>query len=376
MRRLKILFLTTDLGMGGAERFLLDLTNYLDTVNSVDYRIGCLNKIIKYPEFENNDKIVFLDYIPFSFGKKRMNKKFTNLLDTFEPDIIHSHRFLAEFLTVYDLRRDIKYVCHCHDNMIQYRKPTWSTFLNKTRFINFLLYQIIKRKKYSSYTTWFITNSNHTTSFYKHVLPKSQKCIIREINYGFVFDKFFNPIKEYPPKVRLLNIASYQPKKNQKFIIEIAKVLRKRNIDFEINLLGAGSEYENIKQLISENKLENYVFQHGIQTNAEDWYRASDIYLHTAYYEPFGLVFLEAMAAGILVVALDGKGNKDIVKDGETGFFIAEENAEKFADVIVEVLQNQKLSRQIVSKAQSFSKSFDISLKGKELVDFYHSIID
>ncbi len=96
--------------------------------------------------------------------------------------------------------------------------------------------------------------------------------------------------------------------------MDIAECLRNQNIDFEINLIGEGSEYNDVKEKIKSKNLENYIFQRGLQSNIQDWYHKSDIYLHTAYYEPFGLVFLEAMAAGLPIVSLDGKGNREIIR--------------------------------------------------------------
>ena len=49
--------------------------------------------------------------------------------------------------------------------------------------------------------------------------------------------------------------------------------------------------------------------------------------MHSASYEPFGLVLLEAMAAGIPCVSIDGGGNRDIIINGENGFIIEIQSA-------------------------------------------------
>ncbi len=133
MNPLKILFIITDLGIGGAERFLLDLTCELENYEFIDFKIASLEENVDYVEFNDSEKMLFLDYKLFSFGEVATNEKYTRLLDEFKPDIIHSNRFLGEFITSYDVRENIKYVCHGHDNMVQFSPFTLKTLFLKER---------------------------------------------------------------------------------------------------------------------------------------------------------------------------------------------------------------------------------------------------
>ena len=107
----------------------------------------------------------------------------------------------------------------------------------------------------------------------------------------------------------------------------------------------------------------------------EDWYKSAHLYLHTAWYEPFGLVFLEAMAAGIPVVSLNGKGNTDILEDGKTGFVLQAEDPEKFADTIISLILNKQTYKAVAEAGQQYSKRFDKTVKTKELIDFYQRLL-
>src|SRR5690606_19406443 len=117
---IKILFLITDLGKGGAERYLIDLCNELENYNHIEYRIGSLFNNNQNEEFTENFPIIYLDYSTFSLIRKNENPKLKNLIEEFKPNIIHSHRYLGEFITSYYVDKKIKYVCHGHDNMIQF----------------------------------------------------------------------------------------------------------------------------------------------------------------------------------------------------------------------------------------------------------------
>ena len=122
--------------------------------------------------------------------------------------------------------------------------------------------------------------------------------------------------------------------------------------------------------------MQNEVFIEGIQHNVDEWYKNSDVYIHAATYEPFGLVFLEAMASGLPIVSLDGKGNRDIIENGKNGWIIDEPNALEFADKIIKSLENTEVYKQISTYAISFSKQFDLRVKNEELFKFYESILN
>src|SRR5690554_6635174 len=95
----------------------------------------------------------------------------------------------------------------------------------------------------------------------------------------------------------------------------------------------------------------------------------------SATYEPFGLVFLEAMAAGLPIVTLDGKNNRDIIENDKNGYLFEEEKAELFADKIIEYTSDLEEYKRLSNYAQDYAKQFDVSTKVKELVKFYESIL-
>jgi glycosyltransferase involved in cell wall biosynthesis len=122
--------------------------------------------------------------------------------------------------------------------------------------------------------------------------------------------------------------------------------------------------------------LDDRVLFHGNVHDVERWMRDSHIYLHTAKYEPFGLVFLEAMAAGLPCVTLDGKGNRDLIEEGRNGFLLEREDAPAFADRIVELATDPERYREISAYAQGFAKTYDIVAATGRLVDFYHARVE
>lgn len=377
MEKLRVLYLIPDLGKGGAERFLVDLCTELKHRGDVDFKIGTLYEKDQYSDYTGDFEMINLHFSNFSFRGKNENPAYKALLESFKPHIVHTHLYLAEFLSAYYVDPAIQYVCHGHDNMPQLANFSLQTLTDKPRLMNFLEKRHLTKHKYKHATTHYIVNSTHTQSYYEKVLPAALKPNIRLIQYGFNFARFDSGAARSigkHAKIRLLNVGSFQEKKNQQFLVKIAIELRERGIDFEIHMAGHGAAFDRVKNAVIENKLEDQVLMHGIIDNVQDWYKTCDIYLHTAYYEPFGLVFLEAMAAGLPVVTLDGQGNRDLIDHGKNGFIHSEENAKLFADTIQQLVEDPALYKQISAAGRAYARGFDVSVKIGELVDFYNSV--
>ena len=70
-------------------------------------------------------------------------------------------------------------------------------------------------------------------------------------------------------------------------------------------IVGDGSERKNLKSQISNLKLEDRVILVGVQNTVASYYVAADVYLHTSFYEGYGLALLEAYAVGLSIVTTD-----------------------------------------------------------------------
>ena len=101
----------------------------------------------------------------------------------------------------------------------------------------------------------------------------------------------------------------------------------------------------------------------------------SNIYLHTATSEAFGLVILEAMAAGLPVITLDGKGNRDIVVNGENGYIFKNQDTCLFSDQIIELMKKKKLYEKISVNGQETAKGYDITNYTTKLMKLYKEAI-
>lgn len=176
-------------------------------------------------------------------------------------------------------------------------------------------------------------------------------------------------------EIKLINVGSLVDKKNQGFLVDVVELLRSRNVNATLDILGDGPNKNLLLNKINETKLNNYIKLHGNVKNVEDYLKRSTIYVHSATYEPFGLVLIEAMAAGLPIVSLDGGGNKEFIYDGENGYLIEENDPVLFADKIMELIKTKDGFHKISESAKVIAENYNIKSYTTILLHIYNQAI-
>ncbi len=380
---MKIVFIIPILGGGGAEIMLGAICEELINQNH-HVKLICLQP--HHPTFENfpNKEFILHELKPviiqskvtFSLFRKTTidNTEFLSIIDEFRPDIIHSHLYNSELIAYSTIRRNICYFSHAHDNMRQLRRFSWRFLLNKKDFTDYYESRWLKRR-YQKANASFIAISGNSQNFLKRNLPSFFDTRIHLLHNAIRLDRFYSK-ESKNNKIQLISVGNLVPKKNHTLIIDVASELRRRKIPFDVHILGYGMLKSELLNKIDNEDLNDSVHLHGNVKNVEDYLSNSDIYLHTALEEPFGLVLVEAMAAGLPIVCTNGGGNSDLIVEDYNGFLVNEFDAELLADKIEFLIKNPEKSLEMGRNAQVFSKQFDISTYVRNLVHLYSNEID
>ena len=376
---MRVLHIIPNLQKGGAERLCLDIVKGLKQVNGIEVRLATLNDIHEYQQEYPEIHIDILNsYIKPSISKKwQINlDAYNKLISEFKPDIIHTHLFEADFLAHYQINKSAKYITHFHDNMHQLSVLKLKDLNSKKRITELYERNYIV-KKYKEVNNHFIAISADTQKYLYQTIPRSLKknlhLIPNAINTA-VFQK--SEKKKYKDDLcRLINIGSFVPKKNQLFLVDLAVELIKRDFPFELVLVGDGMLKEQVLEYAKEKQCINFIRFTGKVANVCDLLHMSDIYVHSATYEPFGLALLEAMAAGLPVVCLDGRGNRDIIVQGKNGYAIQKNDTILFANAIEQLAKDKNLHQEMSAYASTYAAQYDIHPYCLKLVDLYQSIL-
>lgn len=169
---------------------------------------------------------------------------------------------------------------------------------------------------------------------------------------GFSSDEFY-PLSKIQARAEL-GLA-----KDELILLQLGRVVPRKGIDNVIRAMGklqdipklklivvGGSqevpdfdndpEFRRLRQIASnEGVLSSVVFTG--RKNRDElkyYYRASDFFISTPWYEPFGITPLEAMACGTPVIGSDVGGIKYSVQHQQTGFLVPPHNPEALADAV------------------------------------------
>ena len=111
------------------------------------------------------------------------------------------------------------------------------------------------------------------------------------------------------------------------------------------------------------------------QEELVNYYHASDIYLSSSKHESFGKVLIEAMAAGLPVIATKTTGSKEIIKDGINGYLTPIGNSEILAKKILFLLNNPDQAEKIGQAGRKMVKGkFNQQKIIKEIIKFWQDL--
>lgn len=195
----------------------------------------------------------------------------------------------------------------------------------------------------------------------------NKKATIHLIPNGVDLEKFSEKLN-YSESTELRDKLNIKP--DEKVIITVSRLVPKNNIenllrafsylkDFNngrIKLLIAGSGFleEKLKKLADELGIITKVIFYGEVPNDElpKYLKISDIFCRPSISEGLGTAFLEAMAAGIPVIATPVGGITDFLKDKETGLFVKASDFQGMADKIQTFLNDKELKEQLIKNAR------------------------
>ncbi|HEX4933096.1 MAG TPA: glycosyltransferase family 4 protein [Gemmatimonadaceae bacterium] len=148
-----------------------------------------------------------------------------------------------------------------------------------------------------------------------------------------------DPARDVPAGRKLLFVGRLDPRKGLPFAMRAFVKLAPRYPDLSLVVVGSGPQRDAIREVPAELRdrvqMKGKVSYQALPT----YYRASDIFVSPATgAESFGIVLVEAMAAGLPVVASDIPGYRDVARDGRESLLVAPSNADALAEGIAHLL--------------------------------------
>ncbi len=128
----------------------------------------------------------------------------------------------------------------------------------------------------------------------------------------------------------------------------------------QLFLIGDGELIEELRSLAAELAISDRVLFLGRRSDVHDWLRVADLFVLPSRSEGLSFALLEAMAAGVPILASNASSIPDLIKDGQGGVLFEKENVESLNKKLFWVLSNPKNMREMATnswrKAQGFSQ--------------------
>lgn len=166
-------------------------------------------------------------------------------------------------------------------------------------------------------------------------------------------------------KLEVLFVGEINQRKGIAQILESAKLLKNKDVEF--NLIGMGKEYKSYLYTNYDDTV-NFMGRVSYEVLIEQ-YTSNHIFIFPSMGEGFGLVLLEAMAAGLPVIASRNCVGPDLIKNGYNGFLIDAGSTEQLTEHILWFKNNQDRLKEMSENARETVDNYSWEKYEKNLVE-------
>lgn len=307
----KVAIVLMHFNYGGGERMVSLLASHID-LNHFDVRVFCV-----YGEPHNNvmEKKITQHGVPITFIRKGLGFSAKSLfrlgkeLSKFDPDVVHTHLGASVYCAPWVILNHVK-MLHTLHNIPEKESGKIRRSVLRALFKAKIAVPVA------------ISPSNQQLTAVYYGLPDTRvEMIENPVDAEAFFDS--NPKSWSSRYYEFIHIARFEEAKNHEALIEAFARLRSSDERFasvRIALVGSGPLEEKIKSLVYELGLSDAVSFLGVRDDISDLLHESKCLVLPSLYEGLPLTVLEAMAAGLPVIASAVGGIPDVVEDGSTGF--------------------------------------------------------
>lgn len=170
----------------------------------------------------------------------------------------------------------------------------------------------------------------------------------------------------------MITVGRLAKEKNFETLLQAAALVMRQLPSVRLAIVGSGTEENNLKRKARELGIADRVDFVGTvpYDQVPSFLKAADLFAFASVTETQGLVTLEAMAAGLPIVAVDATGTHDIVTDGEDGLLTAN-NSAALAQAIQQVITDKGLQAKLTKGAAKRTIWFGIENQAQRMLAVY-----
>lgn len=349
-RRPRVLHLINSFEIGGTERQAVELLKRLDPTR-YDVRLAALRNCGPfYKEIEERfpDVPEFPLTSFYDLNAARQLARLRALMARERIDVLHAHDFYAGFIGAAAARLAGTRVIACqrHLKLSDRRIHEWGT-----RIIHRLADRILVNSEAirdhilsssSSHASKIVVIKNGISSFSEPAETRS------------LHDKLCRELKVESDSKLIGMVARLQVIKGHKFFIEAASRVIEKEPKAQLVIVGDGPLKNEILDQASRLGIRERLHLLGDRTDVARLVASFDLVVLASLHEGLPNAVMEAMAAGVPVVATAVGGTKELIKAGETGYLVPPADPDALAERITFALENDGERMRIATSARHF----------------------
>ncbi|MEW5958438.1 MAG: glycosyltransferase family 4 protein [Chloroflexota bacterium] len=174
----------------------------------------------------------------------------------------------------------------------------------------------------------------------------------------------------------LISIGRLAEEKNWETLLAAAAQVMQQRPEVRLVIIGGGDERRALEKQAKTLGVTGRVEFTGVIPFDEvpPYLKAADLFVFASVTETQGLVTMEAMAAGLPVVAVAASGTGDVVAAGQEGL-LTDNDSQALAQAIERVIGDEALRQRLSQAARQKAKSLDSKLQAQKLVEVYQQAI-
>lgn len=235
--------------------------------------------------------------------------------------IVYHGPYFCEFNKRYNL------YCKVFDKLF-----LWIYKRQKTRFIT-------KSELASEYLISKGLNKDNISTIGVGIDTEMLSCEKADLN-----NNVYNSISE-EKGLKILYIGKIEPRRDVAMTVEIVRRIKRKFANVKLYIIGSGREeyVQKIKNdIIKSNLKDNVIWESSIeQKYLGEIYKMADIFLLPTEYEIFGMVLLEAMYYGLIVLTTNNGGAKTLIRNGKNGYVLDKNDINSWVKVIENYVYNR-----------------------------------
>ncbi len=366
MQKIKLIQIISDSEIGGGSTHVLGILQNIDKNKFDCYLIcpaGFLSKNARGIKEVKVANLPFRSKFDFKtiLDLKKELCKIQSSDNPFTKLIIHSHGPRAGFFSNIAAPKSAAIIFTEHNYTKFYRLPGLLDGFIQAQMMNF----VYRRSDH------IIAVSSSVKEYLSGIKVPADKVSV--INNGIDLNEKL-AIKNTSRDLIIGTIGNLNPQKGHIYLIRALPYIIKKYPTVKLEIIGEGSERDNILAEIRRLNLQKNVSLLGHKIGLPKYLSNWDVFVSSSISETFGISILEAMNNHIPVVVTKSGGVTDIVRDKMNGLLVERKNPELLAKAIVELLSKPTLAANLAKNALKDLPKFCWPSVIEKLEDLYHKI--